>query len=429
MQENSKYNLSPGSKGWIEKYFDLVDKDIIRLDIERTEDLRKLNFIRLTMCNTGIVFGYPLQLIFARNISDEKWTQEEKLKLLLFECHLFMFIQINNDIAFDKELFIETLCDFYKHHNNGGIKRVLSLFSKPKGTLFLESVLAERINIKLNILDNKWWVNSLSNAFAYLDVILFDDFVHKNEEQALQNYSGYAKNSLIALIMAAQADRVIEDSEKAMINVFLASSGLDESYRDSIKLLLETDADFVDFSMFISQHWLLKNFILDVSTLLIYSNHEPTEEEKTFLQSLATYFELTEEDLEETKSIVETFVLTHKDSIAYLRDSSSYDKVYFSLTNRYKKILLRNKDKIAAEVRESKELISLIRKSTKEELSIEEKDAVKEQLKDLAKTVPALTVFMIPGGSILLPLLMKLIPDLVPSAFRENQIEDEPKDD
>jgi hypothetical protein len=67
----------------------------------------------------------------------------------------------------------------------------------------------------------------------------------------------------------------------------------------------------------------------------------------------------------------------------------------------------------------------LIRKSTKEDLSEDEKKMVREQLKDLAKTVPAFTVFMMPGGTILLPVLMKMLPNLVPSAFRENQIETE----
>jgi len=39
--------LSPGAKGWINKYFDLVEKGVISLSIERPEGLRELHFMHL----------------------------------------------------------------------------------------------------------------------------------------------------------------------------------------------------------------------------------------------------------------------------------------------------------------------------------------------------------------------------------------------
>jgi len=40
-------------------------------------------------------------------------------------------------------------------------------------------------------------------------------------------------------------------------------------------------------------------------------------------------------------------------------------------------------------------------------------------LLDICKSIPAFTVFMLPGGALLLPLLIKAIPKLLPSAFRD----------
>ena len=80
----------------------------------------------------------------------------------------------------------------------------------------------------------------------------------------------------------------------------------------------------------------------------------------------------------------------------------------------------KNKKRLAKELSESKELVYLIRKSMTSSLSEEEKEKVKEQLLDICKAVPAFTVFMLPGGALLLPLLIKLIPDILPSAFRES---------
>ena len=85
-----------------------------------------------------------------------------------------------------------------------------------------------------------------------------------------------------------------------------------------------------------------------------------------------------------------------------------------------KESIQRNKKRLAKEISESKELVGLLKKSVTTDLSEDEKERVKKQLLDICKAIPAFAVFMLPGGAILLPLLIKLIPDILPSAFREN---------
>jgi hypothetical protein len=99
------------------------------------------------------------------------------------------------------------------------------------------------------------------------------------------------------------------------------------------------------------------------------------------------------------------------------------EKVYGSLSKRWVKILGRNKDKLVAELNQSKELVALIRKSTKTELTKEEKEAVKTQFLDIVKSMPSLAIFMLPGGSVLLPIILRVIPDMMPSAFRDNEVD------
>jgi hypothetical protein len=79
------------------------------------------------------------------------------------------------------------------------------------------------------------------------------------------------------------------------------------------------------------------------------------------------------------------------------------------------------------EMEESGELVMLLGQSTLRELSSEEKTKVKEQLLDICKTVPSLTIFLVPGGSLLLPLLVKYIPSILPSSFQENRIDTKKK--
>jgi hypothetical protein len=87
-------------------------------------------------------------------------------------------------------------------------------------------------------------------------------------------------------------------------------------------------------------------------------------------------------------------------------------------------LLNRNKKRLVKEVSQSKELMQLIAKSTHKELDKDEKKKIKVQLLDICKTVPSLTIFLLPGGSLLLPILIKFIPQLLPSAFNENEERD-----
>ena len=84
-----------------------------------------------------------------------------------------------------------------------------------------------------------------------------------------------------------------------------------------------------------------------------------------------------------------------------------------------KLLLQKNKKALKKELKQSKEAVYLISKATHSKLTPEEKIKIKIQLIDICKSIPAFTVFMLPGGAILLPLLIKLIPDILPSAFRD----------
>jgi hypothetical protein len=72
------------------------------------------------------------------------------------------------------------------------------------------------------------------------------------------------------------------------------------------------------------------------------------------------------------------------------------------------------------ELSQSGELMVLLAHSTHRDLDEKEKKKVKKQLLDICKTIPSLTIFLLPGGSLLLPILIKFIPKLLPSAFNEN---------
>jgi hypothetical protein len=415
--------LLPGSKGWIKKYFDLVEKNQIEVRYVRPDGVDKGAFLHAALGRTGIVFGFPSRLLFAENINDKKWTSDEKLKVLLFEAHLFVYRSHHEGKDFDQNAFVDSLVTFYGNHNSSKISKLFGFFIKESPNEKLESILTQRVDIKMNLLENKFWVNYLSNVFIYLDVILYNDFVQLKKRSAFYNYDDLAMNALTAITLSAYSDGAIEEKERTMFSVFLASANLSDLQREVAEKRFNSGSKFEDFTSHVNENKLFKRFLLDLSSFVIYSSHEAHDEERDHLVKLTEFLGLTSSQMEESLALTEQFIISNFEKIPFLQDNSSVEKVYGSLSKRWVKILGRNKDKLAAELKQSKELVALIRKSTTTDLTPEEKETVKEQFKDLVKSMPSLAIFLLPGGALLLPLVLKVIPDLMPSAFRDNEVE------
>lgn len=93
---------------------------------------------------------------------------------------------------------------------------------------------------------------------------------------------------------------------------------------------------------------------------------------------------------------------------------------YLDPKTAFEKVIKQNGAAVLLELKESREaLILLFRVAGGGSLTAEEQARLKSQLADFARTVPALGIFALPGGSLLLPILAKSLPwSLLPSAFR-----------
>ena len=116
---------------------------------------------------------------------------------------------------------------------------------------------------------------------------------------------------------------------------------------------------------------------------------------------------------------VDDFYRKHKDALTAMRLAEAPEGLPHALTTRLEAAVLDNLDRLLQEIRETRELGELLAKATAgATLTAAEKAKVREQLLDLAKTIPALAIFAAPGGLLLLPILLKLLPfNLLPSSF------------
>jgi ribosomal protein L7/L12 len=414
--------IAPGSKGWIAKYLQLVASGELSISFSKPSEFTTAQFNHHFLAQSGIVYGYPTDVLFAKSLDRSKWTQDETLTLLLFEALLFTHKNVTKASPIDQQQFLSDVHLFYKKHRVQSLGTFLGYLFKESDTEKLERILTKRTEVQKQLNSTKSWTGLFNNAFIYLDVLMFESFLLAGKKHE-SDYQSMALLSLAIISMSAYSDGKIEMSERALFNAFLVSADLDADERELAKLRFKNGISLNELTVDLIDSWNFKRYLLDLSSLTIYANHEAVDDERNFLHELSDWLGLNQEDLEQTTMLAQQFVLENHTKVSYLKDANSVEIMLNNVSAKWIKVLGRNKEKLTIELKQSKELVGLIRKSTKEDLTKEEKEKVKTQFMDIVKTMPALAIFLLPGGALLLPIVLKIIPDLVPSAFKENELD------
>ena len=134
-------------------------------------------------------------------------------------------------------------------------------------------------------------------------------------------------------------------------------------------------------------------------------------------------FQLTDKEIQQLLTEVDLFYTSHHHLLSYLKNSNMVYTYYEGLTKIAGRLIYRNRDRIKRELKQNKELLQLIKKSTQMELSSKEKEQMKTYMLDSFKSIPSIALFLLPGGSVLLPIVASLLPKLLPSSFDDNRID------
>jgi hypothetical protein len=416
--------MNPSSGGWIKKFFSLKEELEGTLE-EYPIELSPEEVIYGYLQPTGLMYGFPVKFLFTENDEDLKWSSEEKFKVLLLEGLLIVVKAKEGKIPFDSvEQMISDFVAFYEETAIEKAKKSWLQFKGQDDYEKLESIIGKRVDIKMS-LSNKLWTTYLHNSLVFQDLILYYEYNLSEDLGALAEKRRSVMLDMMKVVaLAAHADGEIAEEEEAMFEVFMASSHLDNDDKEIAKTFWKEDHTLDDVSFDYEMSWLLKRYFMEIATLVVWSDRVVVEEEQQFLDELGAKLGVGEDEQDKSFIAIQSFVINNADEVPFLSGKNEAEQMMHSATDKWRRILVRNKDKLATELKQSKELVQLIAKSTSTDLSKEEKKKVKNQFKDLARSIPALGLFMLPGGSVVLPLVLKLIPDLVPSAFRSNQIED-----
>ena len=396
--------INPSANGWIDKYF---SENTASFSSEST-----LSFYK-KIRESGFIFGHIITLNASKTIDINNWKSDEISKVALLNS-LFLTYCIENKDS-NSTLFIEKVVVFYNEMHPKGFslfKNILSNTNSQK----LESLINQRVQTnKDNISKN--FSHIVTNALLFLDILAFKMYLEKGEIS--EKYLQKIEEIILTIIsLALQLKTKKTQNDDLLIKLFEASVRYTKFSEVNKSVSLEN----LSFNFFTND--LERFYLLDLAGMALWNDGIIENDEIYFLHKLGDKLNLTSNFVEESIANTNIFIGENKKNIQYFNYSNPVKHFYDQTTNGVEVLINRNKKRLVKELSESKELLTLLAKSTKNDLSKEEKKKVKKQLLDVCKSIPSLTIFLLPGGALLLPILIKFIPQLLPSSFNENLEED-----
>jgi hypothetical protein len=398
----NKAMINPSASGWIDKFF--AKQKLSEHNISETE-----NSYYQKLRDTGFIYGHIISFDTSFEIETKGWFKEEISKIALLNALYSIFSLTNKEK--EPSDFIEQANLFYKEMHPEGFSLFKKIVPKNSPALTLEKIIDERVQTNDNII-NKNFSHLVTNALLFIDVLAFRQYLIQG--QIPEKYLKKIEETIVNIVILALKIKTNKSQyDDLLIKLFEASVRYSKFSKKG-NITLET----LDLDFFTTE--LEKKYLIDIAGMALWSDGVIENNEAYFLHTLADTLLIEDEFV--VQSIINTdgFINKHKKEIPYFNYSNPVKHFYDQTTKSVITLISRNKSRLVKEIVQSKELMLLLAHSTHRDLDEKEKKKVKKQLLDICKTIPSLTIFLLPGGSLLLPLLIKFIPKLLPSAFNEN---------
>ena len=390
--------MNPSAHGWINKLLQEVQKDDTLYQYSEESFYHALR-----AC--GFIYGSNLNVV--TNIIDKKeLTEEELCKTNLCLSFLYTHKKSNSKIP-----FTDSVIGFYTDINELKVSFFQDLLGGKKSSEQLEKIIHKRIQIDTNFL-TKNFNYFIINALLYIDVVAYKTYL-ENENISIDFIKNLEASIASISLNVLNSKETKNQYDHSLIKLFESSL----RYQDNINITYNKAVHFIDTP-------LKKNYILDLACMASWSDRVIDKKELKFLLKLGNNLNLNKNRVITSIDTINNFYTTNKNNIALLGSKNIVQSFYNNSSKMVTKLISRNSKRLYQELKDSKELMLLLSQSTVRDLNIEEQKKVQEQLLDIFKSIPSLAIFLLPGGALLLPLVVKFIPKLLPSAFDENRIEE-----
>jgi hypothetical protein len=398
--------INPSANGWIDKFF-LKQKFLTTPINENSE------FFYKKVRETGFIYGHIVSFNTPNQIDTKGWLENEISKVALLNSLYGIYRLTTKESSPEK--FIHKVVSFYNEMNPEGFNIFKKVLPDSSPSLNLEKIIDNRVQTNIDII-SKNFSHILTNALLFIDVLAFRQY----------------------LVHDKIPDKYLKKIEEAIINVVsfaLKTKSAKTKYDDLLIKLFESSVRYTKFSK-VNIHSknfgmeelelnyftneLEKKYLIDMAGMALWSDGVIEKNEAFFLHKLAELMLVSDDFVTESIEKTNIFIKENKNNIPYFNYSNPVKHFYDQTTQTVVKLVTRNKNRLLKEVVQSKELMLLLAHSTRRDLDEKEKKKVRKQILDICKTIPSLTIFLLPGGTLLLPILIKFIPTLLPSSFNEN---------
>ncbi|MDX1278530.1 LETM1-related biofilm-associated protein [Oceanihabitans sediminis] len=391
--------MNPSANGWINKLLNTLEGN------ETIQETSISDFF-IALRESGFIYGNNVAIV-QNLIENIDYTSEEICKI-----NLFLSLYFSHQKLHSSEDFVDSVIDFYTKIEEYKTSFFRELLGEKKSPGLLEKIIHKRVLIDDNLL-SKSFNYFITNALLYIDVLAYKHYL-KNKT-ITKDYIKNIESSLETIVLSVlNSKQTKTDYDHSLIKLFEQSLRYQKKY----------DSTYQEAISFINSE-LEAQYILDMACMATWTDAEIDKKEQVFLNKLGTDLHLNEEKINESVQAITKFFHNYKDQILLLGSKNIVKTFYDNSSSMVSKLISRNSKRLYKELSESKELMLLISQSTVRDLTEEEQKKVQAQLLDIFKSIPSLAIFMLPGGALLLPLVIKFIPKLLPSAFDDNRIEED----
>ena len=392
--------MNPSASGWIKK---LLNDEALD-DFTKKGPLDYYHALRAT----GFIYGTNIKLA-AEVVQPFELSEEERCKVNLLLS--FFYIYKNSD---SNAGFITSLIDFYKSISEQKRSFFEDIFIRKSTYGLLEDTIHKRIHIDDSFLA-KSFNYFLINALLFVDVLGYKHYLSQNSDtKAYVNFLESAIETIVFSVIETKHQKSEYDAN--LVKLFKSS------IRHKTTSVL-SDKEAISFI----EDPLEKQYVIDLVCMASWSDKIIDSDEVDFLKMLRREFDLDPKQVTDSIEDINRFYERYKDDVAFLSSKNLAQSLYDNSSKVVVKLIKRNSKRLINELSESKEALALLAKSTQRNLTDDEQKKVQMQLMDIFKSIPSLAIFMLPGGMLLMPLFVKFIPKLLPSAFDENRIDKDKK--
>ena len=391
--------MNPSSSGWIKKLLKIVSSSDTFFN-----DSEDLFYIALR--DVGFIYGSNISVVKSLVESKELSADE------ICKINLFLALTYTHEKSESTLDSVESIIDFYTQINAHKTSIFQDILGGKKSSSQLEKIIHKRVQINDNII-TKNFDYFVINALLFVDVLAYQEYLNTNS--ITSDYIKNLENAIETISFNVLNSKVNKTKyDNSLIKLFESSL----RYQDNEKTTYTEAISYL-------KTYLEKCYLIDIACMATWGDKVIDIDEVNFLKQLGNDLNINALFVIDSINKVNNFYTTNKDNIALLSSKNIVQSFYDNSSKMVAKLIYRNGKRLKRELKQSKELMILLTQSTVRELTPEEQKRTQEQLLDVFKSIPSLAIFMLPGGALLLPLFVKIIPKLLPSAFDDNRIEDD----